>query len=287
MCRYVVTVLLPCCAIVTYHAEVLSYSTAAMVLHSNHMVVAQELSRSSCGAALEVCSPGALEPLHVVFSHEWCTCCCVATCAGCRTAVWHRPIFVEKKKKSAVGHDVYHGELLDRFPDKCMNVFVGAAAAAAVWCQYSTSAAAAIQLIMGGGATCGNPEGYGGAALTAVLAAGATGTSGKWDTLTIPRVSIPEGSHRLKICVSGGLGINIDSLTFTLVSGPWPLAAVGCWHALPTIEWDIFRVGRDLPGGRSRRWWCLLARDIALIARVVKGVGYRVIIACKMRYVSS
>lgn len=83
-------------------------------------------------------------------------------------------------------------------------------------CQVSTVEAAALQVVIGDGLTCAEP---GAGNLTGIFAAEATGDNGEWGVTTVSAISIPAGTHSLKLCVTGGVGLSVDSVTFTNVSG--------------------------------------------------------------------
>lgn len=80
----------------------------------------------------------------------------------------------------------------------------------------STAASASFSIVIGDGFTCANP---GTGNVTGVLAIDATGGSGLWGTTVVPSVTLPEGSYSLKLCIWGGLGTDVDKLTFDLVGG--------------------------------------------------------------------
>lgn len=74
-----------------------------------------------------------------------------------------------------------------------------------------------MKLLIGDNANC-SVEGTG-VALTEALAVPATGdTDGEWGTLVVPEVSMPAGTHSLKLCMLGGVGTSVDTITFTPVS---------------------------------------------------------------------
>lgn len=87
--------------------------------------------------------------------------------------------------------------------------------------QVSTTAPASFQLIAGDAFTCANP---GTGNVTGVLAIEATGDGGVWGTTVVPLVTMPEGSYSLKLCIWGGLGTDVDTITFDLVGGLCVLA---------------------------------------------------------------
>ncbi|CAM9738249.1 unnamed protein product, partial [Laminaria digitata] len=82
--------------------------------------------------------------------------------------------------------------------------------------EVSTAASASFSLVVGDAFTCANP---GTGNVTGVLAIDATGESGVWGTTVVPSVSMPEGSYSVKLCIWGGLGTDVDKITFDLVDG--------------------------------------------------------------------
>lgn len=95
--------------------------------------------------------------------------------------------------------------------------------------QVSTTAPASFQLVAGDAFTCANP---GTGNVTGVLAIEATGGSGVWGTTVVPFVTMPEGAYSLKLCIWGGLGTDIDKITFDLVGGLAFLLESVCVHRL-------------------------------------------------------
>lgn len=41
-----------------------------------------------------------------------------------------------------------------------------------------------------------------------------------WGEVVVAGVAMPAGTHSLKLCGRGGVGIRVDSMSFELVSGP-------------------------------------------------------------------
>lgn len=81
----------------------------------------------------------------------------------------------------------------------------------------SSTENAAVQLLLGDDANCSIPGS--GSPMTEALAVQATGpVSGDWGTVNAAGVSVPAGSHSVKLCVVGGVGTNVDRITFALVS---------------------------------------------------------------------
>lgn len=82
--------------------------------------------------------------------------------------------------------------------------------------QVSTLEATVVQFLMGESADC-SIVGTG-MEITEPLAIPATGGIARWDYFSVFGVWAPAGSHRLKLCVNGGVGTNVDRITFVLVS---------------------------------------------------------------------
>lgn len=73
-----------------------------------------------------------------------------------------------------------------------------------------------LQLVIGDNATCANPGD--GSIIAENITVGATGGDGLWGATVVGGTAIPAGTHSLKLCVLGGVGISVDSLQFELVS---------------------------------------------------------------------
>lgn len=84
--------------------------------------------------------------------------------------------------------------------------------------QVSTTEAADLELIIGDTGddtiTCANP---GEGSLTGVFMVDATG-AGSWGTTVVSEQAMTGGTYSLKLCVTGGVGISVDSVRFDLVS---------------------------------------------------------------------
>lgn len=111
------------------------------------------------------------------------------------------------------------------------------------FCQVSTSEVAVLQLIIGDNATCANP---GESSITENVTVGATGGDGLWGTTVVAGAEFPAGTHSLKLCVLGGVGISVDSVQFDLVSSlilqwGWTRLPMG-WRELGTGDGADFVV---------------------------------------------
>ncbi|CAM9493067.1 unnamed protein product [Scytosiphon promiscuus] len=82
--------------------------------------------------------------------------------------------------------------------------------------EVSAPNVAVLQLVIGDNATCANP---GEGSIMENVTVGATGGDGFWGTTAVAGTAIPAGTHSLKLCVSGGAGISVDSMQFELVEG--------------------------------------------------------------------
>ena len=96
--------------------------------------------------------------------------------------------------------------------------------------KVSTIQTADLELIIGDGVSCADP---GDGSLTGDVTVEDTTTTGEdgglWGEIVVPEVAMPAGTHSLKLCVRGGVGIDVDSIAFDLVSD-----------------------GEERPGGRGR-----------------------------------
>lgn len=54
------------------------------------------------------------------------------------------------------------------------------------------------------------------------------GDSGLWGEVVVSGVAMPAGTHNLKLCVGGGVGIGVDSITFDSVSCPGRVGGLFC-----------------------------------------------------------
>ncbi len=81
--------------------------------------------------------------------------------------------------------------------------------------QVSTAEAADVSLVIGEGLSCADP---GNGSLTGDVSVAATGVEGVWGATVVSGVAMKKGTHSLKLCVGGGVGINVDSIKFDLVS---------------------------------------------------------------------
>lgn len=102
--------------------------------------------------------------------------------------------------------------------------------------QVSTAEAAELELIIGDDVSCADP---GEGSLTGDFVV--EDTAGEdddelWGEAVAFGVAMPAGTHSLKLCVRGGTGISVDSITFDLVSelsGPGGDGTVGAdvWYS--------------------------------------------------------
>ena len=68
--------------------------------------------------------------------------------------------------------------------------------------------------MIGEDTNCSDPSAI---SLTGLVAVEATGGFGQWGSVDIASIAMPQGNYTLKLCVTGGVGTDVDSITFDLV----------------------------------------------------------------------